>query len=200
MAHKCGRGVVTLFCRPLEAACPGCGSAIVLSMMPPAPDARRHRSGTTTTTKAALVRPQSGSNNAARAVPTVPRFVARSVHPKSGVLQGEEVGGGSGSEEESERSEHQALAVEDPVPRRSVQESAPRDLIQVAAIIGDWTTVARLAAVLGWATVAHLAPQAADDPAVADLVRAKLGIDLTTAIWTTWWGALSEEVCIGRAS
>jgi hypothetical protein len=175
VAHRCAHDTVTLFVQPLEKACPACRAPIAFSNMPPAPDARRHESGTSTTAEAALVRPQSGSNTTARGVPTGPLFVAASVHPKSGVLQGEEVGGVK--KEERERSDLQAVDLLDPVRSRDAQKTAPPlDEIQTAALIGDWSEVECLAEILGWAKVVDLARRAGDDLEAADMVRRKVGI------------------------
>jgi hypothetical protein len=115
IAHRCRRGEVCLFVRPLEAKCPACSQEIEVTEVSPRPDARRHRrgrpkqSGTGTTTEAALVQPKSGSNSAARVSPTVPLSVADSAHPNGGSLQGHEVGVPTEAGEEMTAEEAQRL-------------------------------------------------------------------------------------------
>jgi hypothetical protein len=95
VAHKCSRGVVALFTRPLLWACPACKAEIVYDH--PEPSSRRNRgpgfasNGPDTTAGADVRRPLSGAGTTATVAQERPFVSTDAPHQESGI-NGMEVG------------------------------------------------------------------------------------------------------------
>lgn len=85
VAHRCGRGRVVLFTRPLLEICPGCTAPIPLGAPPPS---IRRRGDTTRALEAVVLVPESGRNTATPEVEPVPLSGTDAPHTQARSIEG----------------------------------------------------------------------------------------------------------------
>ena len=101
-AHRCSKGRVFLFARPLPETCAGCDAEVVYDHVPAPPRPRRGRGfGRSTSASVAVVRPKSGAVTATSVAQERPLTRTDASHLQTGI-NGMEVGVDAPTTEQSE--------------------------------------------------------------------------------------------------